>query len=59
MVVEYIRYKVPADRDGEFESAWSEAQQVLREAPQCERYEVLISILCFYLLRVVVGVDVV
>ncbi len=40
MVVEYIRYKVPADRCGEFESAWSEAQQVLREASQCERYEV-------------------
>lgn len=40
MVVEYIRYKVPPDRRDEFESAWSEAQQVLREAPQCERYEV-------------------
>jgi hemoglobin len=40
MIVEYIRYRVPPDRSEEFESAWSEAQQVLREAPQCERYEV-------------------
>jgi quinol monooxygenase YgiN len=40
VVVEYIRHRVPQDRGKEFQSAWSEAQQVLREAPQCERYEV-------------------
>jgi len=40
VVVEYIRYTVPADRDGEFEAAWSEAQKVLRDAPQCLSYEV-------------------
>lgn len=40
VVVEYIRYTVPADRDGEFEGAWSEAQKVLRDAPQCLSYEV-------------------
>jgi len=40
MVVEYIRYRVPQDRGEEFERSCSEAQQVLREAPQCERYEV-------------------
>jgi hemoglobin len=40
MIGEYIRYSVPAERAEDFASAWSEAQQVLREAPQCERYEV-------------------
>lgn len=40
MVVEYIRYRVPTDRDYEFEAAWSEAQRVLRDAPQCLSYEV-------------------
>ena len=40
MVVEYIRYRVPLDRHEEFERGWSEAQQVLREAAQCEGYEV-------------------
>lgn len=41
VVVEYIRYTVPADRDREFEGAWSEAQKVLRDAPQCLGYEVV------------------
>ncbi len=40
VVVEYIRYAVPADRDREFEGAWSEAEKVLRDAPQCLSYEV-------------------
>jgi len=40
MVVEYIRYRVAPDRHDEFERAWSEAQAVLREAPQCLSYEV-------------------
>jgi heme-degrading monooxygenase HmoA len=35
MVVEYIRYKVPTSRHREFEEAWSDAQQVLTDAPQC------------------------
>ncbi len=40
MVVEYIRYRVPENRHQEFERAWSEAQQVLRDAPECRGYEV-------------------
>ena len=40
MVVEYIRYRVPAERHDEFEGAWSSAQTVLQEAPQCVAYEV-------------------
>jgi heme-degrading monooxygenase HmoA len=40
MVVEYIRYKVPTSRHREFEEAWSDAQQVLRNAPQCLGYEI-------------------
>jgi heme-degrading monooxygenase HmoA len=40
MVVEYIRYTVPADRHGEFERAWDAAQVTLRDAPECLAYEV-------------------
>jgi heme-degrading monooxygenase HmoA len=40
MIVEYIRYRVPADRHDEFERAWSAAQAALREAPECLAYEV-------------------
>ncbi len=40
MVLEYVRYRVPADRHEEFERAWSEAQQALRDASQCQGYEV-------------------
>ncbi len=40
LVVEYIRYGVPADRHEEFERAWAEAQKALAEAPQCLGYEV-------------------
>ena len=40
MVVEYIRYRIPGDRAGEFERAWTEAQRALRDASQCQGYEV-------------------
>jgi heme-degrading monooxygenase HmoA len=40
MVVEYIRYRVPDERHDEFEAAWTEAQTVLAEAPECLAYEV-------------------
>ncbi len=40
MVVEYIRYRVPAERHDEFEHAWSHARTALDEAPQCLAYEV-------------------
>lgn len=40
MIVEYIRYSVPAESHEEFERAWSAAQTVLREAPECLEYEV-------------------
>jgi heme-degrading monooxygenase HmoA len=39
MVVEHIRYTVPADRREEFEGAWSSAQAQLRVAPECLSYE--------------------
>jgi heme-degrading monooxygenase HmoA len=40
MVVEYIRYRVPAERQREFEEAWSNARAALDEAPECLSYEV-------------------
>lgn len=40
MVVEYIRYRVPAVRHREFESAYAEAQAALEESPHCLAYEV-------------------
>ncbi len=40
MVVEYIRYSVPADRQEEFEHAWKDARTVLDQAPECLAYEV-------------------
>jgi heme-degrading monooxygenase HmoA len=40
MVVEYIRYRVPDGRHEEFESAWTDAQRLLIDAPECVRYEV-------------------
>jgi len=39
MIVEYIRYQIPADRRGEFEAAYARAADVLRQAPQCVEYE--------------------
>lgn len=40
MVVEYIRYVVPAARAEEFETAYRQAGAVLREDEHCLRYEV-------------------
>jgi hemoglobin len=40
MVVEYIRYHVPAERHDEFQSAWKTAEETLQEAPECLAYEV-------------------
>lgn len=40
VVIEYIRYRVPRERHEEFEAVWAGAQTALREAPQCESYEV-------------------
>jgi quinol monooxygenase YgiN len=39
MVVEYIRYRVPEDRTGEFESAYAEARSALDASPHCLAYE--------------------
>ncbi|MGH8931381.1 MAG: putative quinol monooxygenase [Egibacteraceae bacterium] len=40
MVVEYIRYLIPAARAAEFEEAYRRAGQVLDVDPHCLRYEV-------------------
>jgi hemoglobin len=39
MIVEYIRYEIPADRRTDFEAAYDRAAQALRTAPQCVEYE--------------------
>lgn len=40
MVVEYIRYQVPAQRDREFEDAYAQASAALEDSPHCLSYEV-------------------
>jgi heme-degrading monooxygenase HmoA len=40
MVVEYIRYRVPAERHSEFEDAYAGAQAALDQSPHCLAYEV-------------------
>lgn len=40
MVVEYIRYRVPAERDREFEAAYTQASAALDESPHCLSDEV-------------------
>ena len=40
MVVEYIRYVIPAARAEQFEAAYREAATVLRADEHCLRYEV-------------------
>lgn len=40
MVVEYIRYEVPAERAQAFLDAYREAGEHLRASPHCRRYEV-------------------
>lgn len=39
MIVEYIRYRVPADMRDEFEAAYARAAVPLGAAPQCVEYE--------------------
>jgi heme-degrading monooxygenase HmoA len=39
MLVEYIRYLVPAGRETAFEDAYREAQAYLRSSPHCLGYE--------------------
>lgn len=40
MVIEYVRYRVPAERHREFESAYAEAQAALQGSQHCLAYEV-------------------
>ncbi|MEJ7598849.1 MAG: antibiotic biosynthesis monooxygenase family protein [Kofleriaceae bacterium] len=40
MVIEYIRYTVPADRHSEFLVAYRSAGELLSVAPGCARYEI-------------------
>jgi heme-degrading monooxygenase HmoA len=40
MIVEYIRYRVPADRAPAFEEAYRAASGALDASPHCEGYEV-------------------
>ena len=40
MVIEYIRYSVPAERRADFERAYAEAAAVLDASEHCLRYEV-------------------
>ena len=40
MIVEYIRYEIPADEEHAFEDAYRSAAASLEASPHCERYEV-------------------
>jgi quinol monooxygenase YgiN len=40
MVIEYIRYTVPAERAAEFEQAYGAASAVLKDDPHCLGYEI-------------------
>lgn len=40
MVIEYIRYRVAADRRGEFERAYADAGRFLTASSECRAYEV-------------------
>ncbi|GAA4217199.1 antibiotic biosynthesis monooxygenase family protein [Actinocatenispora rupis] len=39
MIIEYIRYRIPADRAEQFESAYQRAAVPLAAAPQCVDFE--------------------
>lgn len=39
MVVEYIRYAIPADRAEEFQDAYAQAQSALHSSPHCYGWE--------------------
>jgi quinol monooxygenase YgiN len=40
MIIEYIRYRVPAERHREFEGAYADAQAALQGSSHCLAYEV-------------------
>jgi len=40
MVIEYIRYEIPAERHAEFLHAYRAADEELRASPHCLRHEV-------------------
>ena len=40
MIIEYIRYQVPAARHAEFLAAYGAAADELRASTQCRRYEI-------------------
>jgi hypothetical protein len=44
MVIEYIRYWVPAALPDQPEAAWSIARKVLDEVPQCSAYEAALGV---------------
>ncbi|GAA2007016.1 group II truncated hemoglobin [Catenulispora subtropica] len=44
MIVEYIRYHIPADRAADFEAAYGRAAASLAAAPQCVDYELSRSV---------------
>lgn len=39
MIVEYIRYRIPAERQAEFVPAYARAAKALDAAPECVGYE--------------------
>ncbi|WP_067722552.1 group II truncated hemoglobin [Nocardia yamanashiensis] len=44
MIIEYLRYRIPADRAAGFETAYSRAAQQLAAAPECVDYELARSV---------------
>jgi quinol monooxygenase YgiN len=40
MIIEYVRYVIPAARHAEFLAAYAAAADDLRAAPECRRYEI-------------------
>ena len=39
MIIEYIRYRIKATQQSDFEAAYARAQQALKASPHCLRYE--------------------
>ncbi len=39
MIVEYVRYWIPAERQNDFEAAYSQAREGLSSSPRCLGYE--------------------
>jgi quinol monooxygenase YgiN len=39
IIVEYIRYRIPRERQGEFEEAYTNASQSLNASKHCHMYE--------------------